>query len=204
MVIPEEASGCALFSGVPTVADTFDVQIIVSFYVITPIGPLTLTDTLNQSYEIIVHPSPTGTVSVTDATCGSSDGSATVTAAAGIGPYTYEWSNGDTTATADNLSAGNYTVVVFDANGCGSDTLIASVGSAGGPVVDTATSMTSWSGCSDTGTGTIDLVVSGGSMPYSFLWSNGDTTQDLTNVASGNYTLRLRTVSDVLVLVRLA
>ena len=46
------------------------------------------------------------------------DGTATATASGGIGGYAYLWSNGQTTATATNLTAGTYMVTATDANGC--------------------------------------------------------------------------------------
>ena len=59
------------------------------------------------------------TVSSMNALCnGSSDGSATVSSAGGTAPYTYLWDDGQTTAMAGSLAAGNYTVTVTDANGC--------------------------------------------------------------------------------------
>jgi gliding motility-associated-like protein len=55
----------------------------------------------------------------TDQTCGNNDGTASAgTANGGNAPYTYSWNNGQTTSTATGLAAGNYTVVVTDANGC--------------------------------------------------------------------------------------
>ncbi|MGD1845631.1 MAG: T9SS type A sorting domain-containing protein, partial [Salibacteraceae bacterium] len=86
---------------------------------------------------IYVHEFPTLTFSGTDATCtGVTDGSLSVTPAGGIAPYTYNWSNGATTATANNLSAGTYTVTVTDIKGCTvSETLM--VGQTSGLVVNT-------------------------------------------------------------------
>ncbi|WP_424108311.1 SprB repeat-containing protein, partial [Pseudomonas viridiflava] len=50
---------------------------------------------------------------------GGTNGSATVSATGGTGPYTYSWSpSGGTAATATGLAAGTYTVTVTDANGC--------------------------------------------------------------------------------------
>jgi len=46
------------------------------------------------------------------------DGTASVTVSGGEPPYSYEWSDGQTTATATGLAAGEYTVTVTDANGC--------------------------------------------------------------------------------------
>ncbi len=58
------------------------------------------------------------TLASTDESCAGSDGTATVTASNGTGDYTYTWSDGQNTPTADALNAGNYTVTVTDANGC--------------------------------------------------------------------------------------
>jgi hypothetical protein len=51
-------------------------------------------------------------------TCGGNDGSATVSVTASTGAATYKWSHGAATATAGNLSAGDYTVTVSDAQDC--------------------------------------------------------------------------------------
>ncbi|RYZ52097.1 MAG: hypothetical protein EOP49_10345, partial [Sphingobacteriales bacterium] len=68
---------------------------------------------------VTVNDLPQVSTSATDATCSSvADGTATATATAGTAPYTYLWSNGETTATATALPAGNNTVTVTDANGC--------------------------------------------------------------------------------------
>lgn len=59
--------------------------------------------------------------SSTLASCGTSDGTATVSPAGGVGPYTYLWLTTpavQVTQTAVNLSSGTYSVIVTDANGC--------------------------------------------------------------------------------------
>ena len=65
---------------------------------------------------LIVNFSPTAPPTVTVVDNGNS--SATATATGGTSPYTYLWSNGQTTATATVLPTGDYSVVVTDANGC--------------------------------------------------------------------------------------
>ncbi len=61
----------------------------------------------------------TATTTTTAASCGAIDGSATATPSGGTGAYTYLWTpGGGNGATASNLTAGNYTVTVTDANGC--------------------------------------------------------------------------------------
>jgi len=71
----------------------------------------------------VVLTSTQATVSLTTTSIDASaqtaaDGSATVTATGGATPYSYNWSNGGTTATIGNVAAGVYSVTVTDANGC--------------------------------------------------------------------------------------
>jgi gliding motility-associated-like protein len=63
---------------------------------------------------------PVITPAITQATCGNANGSIALTVANGTGPYTYAWSTTpvQTTATATNLSAGNYTCTVTEADNC--------------------------------------------------------------------------------------
>ena len=84
---------------------------------------VTVTDangcTETQNVTVLEPTVLSSTVSSMNALCnGSSDGSATVSSAGGTAPYTYLWDDGQTTAMAGSLAAGNYTVTVTDANGC--------------------------------------------------------------------------------------
>jgi nitrous oxidase accessory protein NosD len=81
--------------------------------------------------------------STTDATCPSNNnGTASVSVSGGgISPYTYSWSNGATTSTASGLSAGNYTVVVTDVNGCTASVTVTVSNSLAGPVHNTNTGL---------------------------------------------------------------
>jgi gliding motility-associated-like protein len=45
--------------------------------------------------------------------------------------------------------------------------------------------------CFNGTTGSVNLTVSGGAAPYTFLWSNGNTTEDLSNVAAGTYSVTI-------------
>jgi len=72
-------------------------------------------------------------VNVTDATC-SGPGSATAAATNGTPPFTYLWSNNETTATAVNLTQGMYTVTVTDANGCSATASVTIQVSGGGGI----------------------------------------------------------------------
>ncbi|MBL4657939.1 MAG: hypothetical protein JKX73_08065, partial [Flavobacteriales bacterium] len=127
-------------------------------------------------------------VSSTNTTCGNSDGSALATVSGGVPPYTYSWSSGDTLANADSLSAGNYVVDAWDVNGC--NTIgIATISDAGGPNIttDNITDVT----CYGDADGSISLTVSGGTTPYIYAWSSGDSIEDLTNLQAGPYDLQV-------------
>jgi len=133
-----------------------------------------------------------------DVSCnGSTDGSITVTPAGGTAPYTYLWSNGSTTQTATGVGAGNYNVTVTDANGC---TVTSSVTVTEPAFALTATAQvtSNYNGqhvsCNGGTNGSIGTTPAGGTAPYTYLWSNGATTQAVTGVGAGTYTV---TVTDV-------
>ncbi|HTA81896.1 MAG TPA: T9SS type A sorting domain-containing protein, partial [Bacteroidia bacterium] len=124
------------------------------------------------------------------ASCGSSDGSVSVTVSGGTTPYSYLWNNSTTNSSISNVGAGTYSVTVTDNNGCTS-VADASISNASGPLV-TIDSVVDIN-CSSGATGEITIAANGGTPPYTYLWSNGDTTANLYNVAAGEYAL---TVTD--------
>jgi alpha-tubulin suppressor-like RCC1 family protein len=132
------------------------------------------------------------TVSQTNNMCsGASNGAATVIPAGGIVPYTYAWSTGQTSATITNLSAGTYSVVVTDAN---SNTSTNSVTISSGAVILPTFTHVSCNGGND---GAIDVLVREGSGHYSYTWSTGATTKNVTGLTAGSYTLTLKDSSCV-------
>ncbi|MBW8050117.1 MAG: T9SS type A sorting domain-containing protein [Cytophagales bacterium] len=126
------------------------------------------------------------TLSVTevDASCNGSDGSATVNVSGGTPPYSYFWSTFGTDSSQSGLAAGIYLVNVFDANGC-FNSITAVISNAGGPVI-TLNLQTNTS-CGSPSGGAIDINVTGGALPYTYLWSNGLTTQDINNLTDTSY-----------------
>ncbi|MFN8393037.1 MAG: T9SS type A sorting domain-containing protein, partial [Bacteroidia bacterium] len=122
---------------------------------------------------------------------GANDGVATVSGAGGCPPITYAWSNGGTTQTITGLAAGTYTVTITDGNGATlTDTVTLTE-----PSLLTLSLGIVQSSCTGNPTGSADVTPTGGNAchPYTYLWSTGATTEDLTNIPSGNYTL---TVTD--------
>ncbi|NNM16623.1 MAG: hypothetical protein HKO56_08195, partial [Bacteroidia bacterium] len=122
--------------------------------------------------------------------CFGNDGSISITYIGGQGPYSVQWSNGATDDLISNLSQGNYTVTISDANSCSGDYTFlvpfdASLGSF--TVIPTITN----DACYSPGSGSISLGVSGGTAPYSYNWSNGANANPNSNLASGNYTVTI-------------
>ena len=121
---------------------------------------------------------------VTDESCGDSSGSIDITILDATSPYVVSWNNGSTTDDISGLSAGIYTVTVLDANQC---ELVESfiVGNDAG-TFEVASSSTSNENCGNND-GTIDILTVGGTGPYSYVWSNGATTEDVTELSEGTY-----------------
>lgn len=131
--------------------------------------------------------------SVTNVTTyGGSNGKVVLTVSGGTSPYTYLWSNGATTKDLTNVPAGNYNVTVTDAKGC-KKTACATVKQPCPPLCNIAASAVGTNAkCNGTATGSVVLSVTGGTAPFTYLWSNGATTKDLTNVMPGNYSVTVK------------
>ncbi|HFA50406.1 MAG TPA: T9SS type A sorting domain-containing protein [Bacteroidetes bacterium] len=117
------------------------------------------------------------------------DGRATASVSGGTGDVTYLWSNGATTATIENLSAGTYTVTVTDGNGCAVTT---SVEVAEPPLLSLSV-VPSAASCEEVNNGALAADAAGGTPAYSYMWSTGDTTAGVAGLFAGEYSL---TVTD--------
>jgi hypothetical protein len=155
----------------------------------------TITDaagcTRSDFVTLVNPPVLSSTITATNATCfGSATGSAQIITAGGNSNCTYVWSNNATTATISGLTAGIYNCVATDVNGCsvtGSVTvtqpaqLVLSINSSLNPT-----------SCA-VNDGSVDLGASGGTAGYTYLWSNGATTEDISGLGGGFYSV---TVTD--------
>ena len=118
---------------------------------------------------------------------GNSNGLISVTVNGGIFPYSYYWSTGDTSSNIINISNGAYQLTVIDSNNC----LIIETITINQPSDLFAYFNLNYVSCFGLSDGNIDATVIGGTPPYSFLWSSGDTTEDLFNIPSDIYVLSL-------------
>jgi PKD repeat protein len=119
------------------------------------------------------------------ATCNLNNGSATAVVSGSSGPYVYIWSNGQSSAQATGLGAGFYTVSVIDNQSClTTGTVAISETNAPGILLDSLVNQ----GCGQDGSA-IYITPIGGTAPYTYMWSNGNTLQDLIDVLPGQYTL---------------
>jgi hypothetical protein len=128
--------------------------------------------------------------SSTNTGCIGNTGTASVSVSGGSTPYTYLWAPGGATTTSiSTLSAGTYTISVTDANGC-SRTSTATVSSATAIVFDSAQYITGATCSNNNGSAFVDP--SGGTQPYTYLWSpNGATTATATGLSAGTYTVNV-------------
>jgi hypothetical protein len=126
------------------------------------------------------------------ASCGASNGSIDLSVAGGTAPYGYAWTNGATTEDLTGLAAGTYTCTVTDAHGC-TALLPVTITAPGAPGLSETHVNVSCNGGSN---GTVDLTVNGGTGPFSYAWSNGAITQDLTGLTAGTYNVTVTDASN--------
>lgn len=164
-----------------------------------------LTNTTGGSYDVTVTDANGCTASATfnlsqpstlvlnvdsskNITCnGANNGAIFTTVTGGVGNYTYSWSTGATTGDVSSLGAGSYGLTVTDGNGCTVALSAPVVITEPAALVATVDSFRN-ARCNGQANGGVFISVSGGTPNYTYAWSNGPTTQDLSAAASGTYT----------------
>lgn len=131
----------------------------------------------NTHVDILCHGDATGSIDVVDESA---------TAISPALPYTYTWTNGATTQDLTGLTAGPYEVSVFDANGCQMFTGATIIEPTQPLMVSSTQINKSCNGGVDDGS--INLLIQGGTAPYSTVWSNAATTANISGLAAGTYT----------------
>lgn len=131
------------------------------------------------SISIDVASTPTG--------CSSPNGTATATVIKGTPQYTFSWSNGQTSSTITGLSAGIYTVSITDGAGLKSTQTVLVTQLNGPTVTVTGTTPSDCKGA----TGSASASATGGTLAYTYLWNNGQTTSVATGLTEGTYTVKV-------------
>ena len=148
---------------------------------------VTVTDSTGQVIELsaeVTQPEKiTITGEVTNTSCLVDDGAITLNITGGEGPYNILWNDGSTEMTRTDLGDGSYSVKVTDANGCYVSKSFTVRQSSNLNVSINGSALE----CHQEGEGEINTVVTGGTEPYSYLWTTGDTTQNLYNLDAGRY-----------------
>ena len=131
--------------------------------------------------------------SIENVSCfGGFDGEATVSVTGGAPPYSYSWAPyGGSGATASNLGAGTYTVTVTDSNGC-QGLQVTNPAITQPQAISIITHQVNVT-CTGANNGSASLTVTGGTPGYTYNWSTGQTTSNISGLLPGIHNL---TVTD--------
>ncbi|MGA9638736.1 PKD domain-containing protein, partial [Flavobacterium sp.] len=158
---------------------------------------VTITDANNcvKSLSVNIPEAPIFTIKpvVKNITCfGDHDGSINLNIIGGISPVKLVWDDSATAGNVrNNLGPGSYTVTITDSKPC---TITKTFIILEPQLMVLSANLTHAFDCNDANSGAINLLVSGGSAPFTYTWSNGATSEDLSTIPAGNY---LVTVKDV-------
>ena len=151
----------------------------------------TYNGTINKVYSSTTHTTNLPNASISsqqNINCaGNPQGSATITVSGGVGPFNYQWSNGAMGSSQTAMLAGTYFVTITDSRGCTDNVTITITE----PAPFQANAVTTPATCPTLNNGAVDITPSGGTSPYSYLWSNGATTQDISGLGSGSFSITL-------------
>lgn len=143
---------------------------------------------VNATARVQEPPSLSVNVSLENSKCDEPTGWIKLDVSGGVSPYSYAWSNAQITDSISQISAGMYQVTVTDKQGCNIIQNITLNNINAPEIVTESLKNISCYGLSDG-----QILISGmqGTEPYSFKWSNGNTTRILTDLVAGDYVVTL-------------
>lgn len=145
--------------------------------------PLVQTYQINAPMPMVVN------ANVSDVSCAYLvDGSIELQIGGGEAPFSYIWSNGKTTRNLHDLLAGTYTVTISDGAGCSSTASFMIENP--GPLMPVVM-VTNASNANKSDGAVVISAINGGTGPYTFIWNNGATSQNLMNVPPGDYVVTI-------------
>ncbi|GAA4898318.1 hypothetical protein GCM10023311_24000 [Flaviramulus aquimarinus] len=155
---------------------------------------ITITDNTNciKQANIVIDEAPIFSITpdVNNVSCfGESDARIVLNLIGGIAPVTLAWDD-DATAGIErnNIGPGTYTVTITDGTPC----IITETFTITEPdELALSANTTDALDCNDSNSGAINLIVTGGTLPLTYSWSNGATTEDLNNIPPGNYSVTI-------------
>ncbi len=156
---------------------------------------ITITDALNciQTLNVNIPEAPIFTINpvVKNITCfGDKNGSINLNLVGGIAPVKLVWDDSAVAGTVrNNLGLGSYSVTITDSKPC---TIRRTFIILEPQLLVLQGNVTNALDCDNANTGAINLLVSGGSAPFTYSWSNGATTEDLVNIPAGNYLVTVK------------
>lgn len=128
-----------------------------------------------------------------DVSCNSADdGQISINVSGGTPPYVYSWSNGSNFEDLVGLSPAEYRLTVSDQSGCEAQDTFTVIE----PAVLTSNFSILEISCNGGADGAIDLTVSGGTLPYDFLWSTFQIDEDIDQLSAGNYVVIITDAND--------
>jgi len=154
-----------------------------TFYVQVGNAWCSVTDSVTVDFVVIA-----GTPQIMAPLCHDDcNGTAAIQINSGNPPYTYLWNTGATTSSISGLCAGSYTVTVTDNLSCISIQTL----DLANPTVISHTTVPLNLPCVEACVGTVTVNTSGSTPPYSYLWSNGQTTNPATDLCVGNFSVTI-------------
>ncbi|MBI5541681.1 MAG: choice-of-anchor L domain-containing protein [Bacteroidia bacterium] len=151
---------------------------------------VTVTDTYGAcvvplSIEITQPSTLTISPIITHITCNNlNNGVIVANASGGTIPYQYNWSNNLTTASLTNLPEGDYDLTITDGNNCIDSVLNINITNPTALTISTSFINPTFFNSTD---GAATVYTNGGTLPYSYSWSTGQTTQIITSIGNGLY-----------------